>query len=220
MHSYATRSNPDNVLADWGNPYYVMKTSVKPHACCRYKQGPIDCLLKIMDENDITADDIETVTLGVLTAGFPLIVQPEEAKCNPNSIVDAQFSMPFGAAVAILYGKAGLDEYSLENINSPVVIKMMRKVSCVSNKDLDREFPRKWPASATVITKGGQVFAVEIDYPKGDPENPLTWDELMDKFKKLTSPIFTVEKTNSIIDRVMNLEKEKDLKALSKLLSK
>ena len=77
-----------------------------------------------MSENKINASDIEKITLGILKTGYPIVAQPEELKCNPKSVVDAQFSMPFGAAVAILYGKATLDEYTQENIRSSRVKDM------------------------------------------------------------------------------------------------
>ena len=218
LHAYAARCSPDRLLSDWGAPYYVMKTSIKPHSCCRYKQGAIDCIFKIAGENNLQPADIEKVTVGILSAGFPLVAEPVALKQNPQCVVDAQFSMPFGAAVAILFGKAALDEYTLENVNNPDVKEMMQRVACVTDQELDREFPQKWPAWATISTKSGQTLTARIDYPKGDPENPLAWNELIDKFKELASPVFTVDKINRIIDHVLSLEKENDLKALSQLL--
>ena len=88
-----------------------MRTSIKPHACCRYKQGPIDCILRIARENGLTGDAVDKVTVAVLRAGVALVADPPEAKARPATIVDAQFSMPFGAAIAILRGNAFLDEY-------------------------------------------------------------------------------------------------------------
>jgi 2-methylcitrate dehydratase PrpD len=76
-------------------------------------QPPIDGVLKIVRENDLQPDQIQRVRLGLLRAGAPLIAEPIENKYRPQSIVDAQFSMPFGAAVAVLYRKAGLGEFHL-----------------------------------------------------------------------------------------------------------
>ena len=218
LHSYSPGSSPEKVLENWGHPYQVMKTSIKPHSCCRYKQGPIDGILKIMNENRLKSSDIEKVTLGILKAGFPIVSQPEDLKYNPKTIVDAQFSMPFGAAVAILYGKASLEEYTLENISSPRVKQVMSRISCVEDEELEKEFPKKWPASVTIFTKDGKQYSVRIDYPKGDPENPLSWEELIGKFKEMTLPVFSSERANKIIDRVRSLEQENDLSSFSRLL--
>jgi 2-methylcitrate dehydratase PrpD len=220
LHAYSSGSKVARVLQNWGDPYEVLHTSIKPHACCRYKQGPIDGILKIMRENNIDASQIEKVTLGILKAGFALVAEPETQKSNPKSVVDAQFSMPFGAAVAILNAKATLDEYTLENVNSARVKELMDKISCVKDPELEKEFPKKWPAAVTLQTKDGKTYSTRIDFPKGDPENPLTWDELIDKFRNLIAPVFFEARQNEIIDRIRSLEQEEDLKAFSRLLLK
>jgi 2-methylcitrate dehydratase PrpD len=219
LHGYTSRPDPNKILENWATPHEVMKASIKPHSCCRYKQGPIDGILQVMRENALTAEDVEAVTLGILKAGFSLVVEPEDKKSNPKSVVDAQFSMPFGAAVAMLYGKATLDEYTLDNIRSSKVREMMGRVVCKSDQDLEKEFPQKWPASVVLKTKNGTRFSVKIEYPKGDPENPLSWDELIAKFQGLTEPVFQNDRTYQIIDRVRVLEKMGDISALASLLA-
>ncbi len=214
LHAYSGNSNPEKIFAHWGNPYEVMRTSIKPHACCRYKQGPIDCILEIVRENDLTSNDIEKVVLSVLKAGFPLVVDPWDRKLAPESIVDAQFSMPFGAAVAILYGKASLEEYHMDNINAPIVREMMRRIECVKDPDIETDYPRRWPAKATIFTKDGRRLKTRVAYPKGDPENPLTWEELIRKFKGLTAPVYNGEQTDSIVTCVRNLENASNLERL------
>ena len=218
LKAYSASPNPERILAGWGSPYQVLKTSIKPHACCRYKQGPIDGVLTIMRENGLIAADIESVELAILKTGFALVVEPQEQKQKPQSIVDAQFSMPFGAAVAILFGKASLDEYSQENLSSPEVRKMMSRVRCVADDDLEKEFPRKWPARVTITTGRGQEFSIKIDYPKGDPENPLTWEELITKFKELVQPVYSNHRISKIIETIKSLEHVDTLKSLSELL--
>lgn len=220
LHSYSLKSDPEKILRTWGNPYEIMRTSIKPHSCCRYKQGPIDGILKMLRENRLKAADIEKVTLGILKAGFALVAEPEELKRNPMSVVDAQFSMPFGAAVAMLYGKATLDEYTLENVQSSQVKELMDRIHCVENPEIEKEYPKKWPASANIVTKDGKQFSTRIDYPKGDPENSLSWDELIEKFKNLISPVFPMSKQDEIIDRVRSMDQEDDVNSFSMLLLK
>jgi len=219
LKTYSPKPVVEKVLEDWGRPYKVMRTSIKPHSCCRYKQGPIDGILEIMNENKLLAADIEKVTLGILKTGIPIVVQPEEQKYNPTNVVDAQFSMPFGAAVAVLYGKASLDEYTQEKVESDKVKEMMRRISCVQDKELEKEFPRKWPASVTISTKDGKELSTKIDYPKGDPENPLSWDELSNKFRGLVKPIYTKERTEEIIQSTKSLENETEITSFTRLLT-
>lgn len=217
LHAYSSKSDPAKILDRWGDPFQVMRTSIKPHACCRYKQGPIDGVLKIMKDQALSPDAVESVRVGVLKTGHALVVVPEEQKYNPRSVVDAQFSMPFGAAVAILYGKATLDEYRPDTIRSPEVREMMRRVICVEDPSLEEEFPKKWPASVRMETKDGQQYTVRIDYPKGDPENPLSWDELMDKFNGLTAPVYPEQRRGQIVARIRSLESVENIHSLTSL---
>ena len=219
LHAYANQSHPERILSDWGQTFYMMKTSIKPHSCCRYKQGPIDGILEIMREYKLKIDSIQEVTIGVLKAGFSLVAEPREQKLNPESIVDAQLSMPFGAAVAMLFGQATLDQYTLENVQSTRVKEIMAKVTCVQDAELDGEFPRKWPASVTITTKDGQSYSSKVEYPKGDPENPLSWEELIEKFKYLVRPVFSDQKTEEIVRAVRSLEAESDMTLFTDVLA-
>jgi 2-methylcitrate dehydratase PrpD len=219
LHGYSDSPDLSRFLAGLGESFKVMRVSLKPHACCRYKQGPIDGILKIMKESRLRAQDVEQVKLGILEAGMPIISEPRELKYNPRTVVDAQFSMPFGAALALLYGKAGLDEYTEVNLGSPEIRELMSRVSCVADPELDKVYPRKWPASVEIITKAGKKLSARIDYPKGDPENPLSWEELIQKFNRLSAPVFSEGRRAEIISRVRSLEAEPSISSLISLLA-
>jgi 2-methylcitrate dehydratase PrpD len=219
LHAHSDSPEPGKLTVGLGESFEVMRVSLKPYACCRYKQGPIDGILKIMKENNLRAPDVAEVKLGILKAGFPIVVEPREAKYSPRTVVEAQFSMPFGAAVAILYGRASLDEYTEANLKSPEVREMMKRISCVSDPELDRLYPKQWPASVEIVTRDGKRFIARVDYPRGDPENPLSWAEVIQKFEGLAAPVFSGEARAEIVSRVRSLETEAEIGALSSLLS-
>lgn len=219
LHGYSDSPDPSRFLAGLGESFEVMRVSLKPHACCRYQQGPIDGILKIMKENELRAPDVKQVKLGILKAGFPIILEPQELKYNPQTVVDAQFSMPFGAALALLYGKAGLDEYTEANLKSPRLRELMSRVLCVADPELDKVYPKQWPASVEIITKDERKLSTKINYPKGDPENPLSWEELIQKFNHLSAPVFSEDRRAEIISRVRSLETEPSISSLSSLLA-
>ncbi len=218
LHAYSNGADQSKVLEGIGSGFEILRTSVKPHACCRYMQPPIDGVLKIVKENNLRPDHVQGVKLGLLRAGAPLIAEPIENKYRPESIVDAQFSMPFGAAVAILYNKAGLGEFHLSKIRSEDVRQMMRKVECFVDPELDKTFPKQWCATAEIFTKNGQRYFTKVEYCKGDPENPLTWEELIEKFHDLSHRVMIKEKRLKIVDQVKNFEKIRDVKKWSPLL--
>ena len=217
LHGYSDDADGSKALEGLGDTFYITKTSIKPHACCRYNQGPIDCVLQIVRDNGLKAQDVDKVTVGILNAGFNVVAAPEEQKRNPKNIVDAQFSMPFGAAISILYGRAFLDEYSDDIIANPEVHELMNRVSCVTDPALEVNYPSRWPAWAKVSTRDGRQLRAEIEFPKGDPENALSWDELKDKFRNLTRPILSSGQQDDIIGTVDSLEALDDIRTLSRL---
>jgi 2-methylcitrate dehydratase PrpD len=107
----------------------------------------------------------------------------------------------------------------MENIASQQIQQAMKKVVCVTDERLEPDFPRKWMASAKISTTDGRNFETVIDYPKGDPENPLSWAELEDKFEAIASPVFNEAKRKEIVDRVKSLESEADVLAFQSILS-
>ncbi|MBW2193958.1 MAG: MmgE/PrpD family protein [Deltaproteobacteria bacterium] len=128
--------------------------------------------------------------------------------------------MPFGAAVAVLYGKASLEEYSMEKIHSAAVKDMMQRIHCITVPELEAAFPKKWPAAVTIRTQRGKELNIHIDFPKGDPENPLTRDELIYKFTELISPVYPEESVEKVIEQTLTLEKSDSIEDLLALLLK
>ena len=219
LQAYSGNPEPSLVLQDLGDEYLITRTGIKPHACCRYKQGPIDCLIDIKNTHGLTADDVEGVTVGVLSGGYKLVASPEEDKANPKTVVDMQFSMPFGAAVALAYGQASLQEYAEGVPDRPEVRHIMQQVKCVTDPQLDAHFPKEFRAWAEVATTDGRTLRSDIRYPKGDPENALSWDEMKEKFLVLTRPVISGERQREIIAAIESLDEMEDVRDLAALLS-
>jgi 2-methylcitrate dehydratase PrpD len=218
LHAYSNGADPSKVLEGIGSRFQILRTSVKPHACCRYMQPPIDAVLKIVNENNLRPEQVKKIKVGVLRAGAPLIAEPIESKYNPQSIVDAQFSMPFGATAALLYGKAGLKEFQLSTIQSRPVREMMRKVECIVDPELDRTFPKQWRATAEILTEDEKRYSTTVEYPKGDPENPLSWEEMIERFHDLTGRIMKKDQRLKIVEEVERLDGIKDIRKWSSRL--
>ncbi len=218
LHAYSNGADPPKVLEGIGSGFQILRTSVKTHACCRYMQPPIDAVLEIVNENDLRPEQVKKIKVGILRAGAPLIAEPIESKYNPQSIVDAQFSMPFGVTAALLYGKAGLKEFQLSTIQSRPVREMMRKVVCIVDPELDRTFPKQWRATAEILTEDEKRYSTTVEYPKGDPENPLSWEEMIERFHDLTGQIMKKDQRLKIVEAVERLDGIKDMRKWSSQL--
>jgi 2-methylcitrate dehydratase PrpD len=206
LQGYSRHPIPEQLTDGLGESYEILHTAVKPHACCRYMQGPIDAILQLMREHSIDAGQIQSIEVAILEAGWGIIAEPKEKKYHPESIVDAQFSMPFGAAVAVLCGAAGLDQFTVEQIRSEPLRRMMGKVVLVKDIRLEKTFPREWPARVVISLAGGEKYEQFVRYPKGDPENPLTWGEMAIKFRALAGRVLPACRCDQIIEQVSTLK--------------
>ncbi len=219
LQAYSGDPDPSLVLKDLGVEYQVTRTSVKPHTCCRFKQGPIDCLLDLRSTYGLDPMDVAEVRVGVLSAGMKLVSDPIESKRHPVSVVDMQFSMPFGAAVALTHGRASLAEYQEGMPENPQVRHIMERTNCITDPKLDASFPKQFPAWAEVDLTDGRTLRSELEFPKGDPENPVTWDEMKEKFLLLSAPVISSERQQEIITAVESLEQMSDVRQFAALLS-
>ena len=199
LAGYSDDPNPKEILVDWRDrPLEVQNTSIKAHTCCRYKQGPIDALLEIRNAHDVTADDVAEIKIGLLSVAEDIVWQPIAAKRRPSTVVDAQFSMPYGAAVALIDGRASLAQYDGTRFNDPGMHRLMDATDCVVDTDLDLAYPVQWRSWAEIITSDGRMFRAEVDDPKGDPTNPLSPEELRAKFDDITGLVYSSRRRDAI----------------------
>jgi 2-methylcitrate dehydratase PrpD len=201
LHAYSDGADVAAILARDGHE--ILRTSIKPHACCRYMQGPIDAALALRATHAIEPAAVDRVEVGMLAAGFAIVCEPAEAKRRPASVVDAQFSLPFGIAVALARGVASPDEFTTASCADPVVRGLMDRVVAVPDARLDERFPRAWPCWVRIVRTGGPALEARVDHPRGDPQNFPTPAELDAKFRALAGralPAPAIEKLAREID--------------------
>jgi 2-methylcitrate dehydratase PrpD len=220
LAGYSRKPKPEAILQDLGKQFEIMRTSIKPHACCRYVQAPIDGLIEMAIEHDIQPEQVERVEVAVLEAGWSLVCEPQKRKYEPANAVDAQFSVPFGAAVALTHRMAGLDQFSDENIRSPQIKILMDKVVLQKDARIEKNFPVEWPSFVKVYLTNGQFFDKYVAFPKGDPENPLTWEELEAKFQSLAARVLPHERCDQIVRSVKDMKSSSVLRNIWKLTSR
>lgn len=218
LRAYSANPDPRRVTEGLGVDFQILRTAVKPHACCRYTQAPIDAVLAVVNAHDVRPQDVERVTIGMLETGIPVICEPAARKYRPLNVVDAQFSLPFGVAVALVRRRAGLEEFTPQMLHDPLVRALMPKVGYARDPELEKHYPREWPAWARVTLKDGRQLSARVRYPKGDPENPLSWEELVEKYRALAGAVWDRKTLDTVQDRVWRLEEAQSLQDFAVLL--
>jgi 2-methylcitrate dehydratase PrpD len=196
LHAYSGAATTAPLARD-GDAFELMRTGVKPHACCRYMQAPIDAALAIRAAHRIDPEAVARIEVGLVSAGFPIVCEPAEAKRRPRSVVDQQFSLPFGMAVALARGAASPAEFVPATSDDPAVAALMDVVVAVRDPALDAQYPRVWPAWVRITLRDGRRLAEHVTHPLGDPENFPDETALETKFRTLARralPEGTVER--------------------------
>ena len=183
LHAYGTGERRGGL--EGSDTYELMQTGVKPHACCRYSQGPIDAVLALRAAHAIDPMRVARLEVGLVEAGFAIVCEPLDAKRRPRSVVDAQFSLPFSVAVALVRGTAWPEDFTAPAFDDPLVRRVMDRVEPVRDAALDAHFPRVWPCWVRVSLDDGAQHETRLTHPLGDPENFPSPAALGDKFARL-----------------------------------
>ena len=169
--------------------------------------GPIDCVLRLVDEYDVEPEQIESISCVVLTGGRALVADPIAEKQNPTNTVDAQFSMPFGAAVAAVKRTARTGR-----LQSADCGRSGNSLTAAEDHLRIRRRYRRGRAGALArtgchATRRWSGKRHEIPDPRGSESEPLGWDDLAAKFNELTTPIMSDRRRASIVESVSTLER-------------
>tara|TARA_B110001454_G_scaffold214193_1_gene233583 strand:+ start:784 stop:2148 length:1365 start_codon:yes stop_codon:yes gene_type:complete len=206
---YAEKGISDySVFDSYGIDFEVMNTAVKPYPCCRFSHATIDAVLNITRENNITYKDIHKIDINMGKTGYDMVGYSGE---YPKNTVEAQFSAYFAAAVAAIKGEYIWDSYQL--VGDKTLEEFMDKVS-VSQK----QFQHEMESNITVTTNNGKRFEENVEYPKGEPENPVSWSDTKSKFLGLAEPLIGKSKAESIYEFVYNLESSQTMNEFNSFL--
>lgn len=159
--------------------YAIMKSYTKPYASCRYTHPPVEAAIHLRNKNELKPEDI----IKVKVETYNLAVAGHD-HTDIKGAYSAKMSTPYSMAVAIIYGKAGLQEFSDEILDNLEVQLLTKKIQVVADDDLSRSFPDKQSAIVTIVTKTN-TFSEQVDFPKGEPENPMTEEEFRGRYEDL-----------------------------------
>jgi 2-methylcitrate dehydratase PrpD len=189
----------------------ILKTYFKPYAVCRWSHAAVDAVLELKHRHQLRVDEIESIQVETFREVTRL------ANARPSNTIAAQFSVEFALAVALLYDRIGPAEVTEAQIHDPAILGLARKVRVSVDDTLDRQFPAKTMARVTIRTRRGE-HRTTIEYPRGNPENPLTQTELEAKFELLTRDLISDDLSRRLRTAILDLPEAKDVQALTRLL--
>ncbi len=184
-----------------GKDYHMEGNSFKFHASCGHTHSALDAALILRNEAGVSPEAIEKVTVKLYSAAVDLL-----ANVSLTRPYIAKFHVPFCIATALKFGQVGLEAFTEERLQNGDLRELMSRVELVSDGTLDEEYPEKWGAIVEILTKDGRLHSRKVEYPKGDPQNPLSRQEFSEKFLGLTEGILPAQKSESLLERILQLE--------------
>lgn len=202
---YTTDPDPA-VFDDLGDRHAVLETGLKPYPCCRYMHPALDGLLAIAPSVD--SAEIESIRIELPKSGVKLTGDPIDDKRRPSNFVNCQFSMPFGAAIALGTGGAGLEAFldAQAELDDPELRRLMDATDVITTDAVQSLFPEQWAARVVVETTT-DTHEEFVDTARGEPEKPLSWEAIVEKFESLVSTAgYSPDASADIAEAVRNLE--------------
>lgn len=218
--SYQDRYDLGTINKGLGKKWEMLDTAVKYHACCSYLAPVIDCALDITKRNDIKPEDVDEATVKVCSYFLNTLGEPKETKYRPQTVVHAQFSIPYGVGIAVCKRSAFPSEFTLQAIKDPQTLEVASKVKMELDSEAERQYPTNYVATVDIKTKDGKTYSSHTDYPKGNMQNPVTDEELEEKFRRLTGKALTDEKANQVIEMVWKLDESNNIAQLIDFIHK
>lgn len=186
-------------LKDFGNDdYAIMGVYQKVHAACRHCHPAIDATIDMRNDLNLKPDQIDRIEVHT----YKLAVGSHD-HTEIRGISSAKLSTPYAVALAIVKGSAGYADYNEANLNDYWIKNLTRKVSVVEDENLTAQSPAVRGARVTIYLKDGNIYEAPCLYPKGEPEHPLTQEELEEKFRGLAMYAgFTQKECDDVIEEI------------------
>lgn len=210
MRGYADELKPELLFDKLGKYFHLTETGFKPHAACRYVHTLIDGALLLRSENTFNLDQIEHIEARVSELAY--------RQCDiaePRTLASAQGSAQFSIAAALVAGgetvsvedfKEAYENVISHALNKKITLKVLPDIDYMSRR-----------SELEIVLKDGRKLQTRVDLPKGEPENPMSKDQIIEKYMKQAEPVVGAERAASICDRLLKLEELKEVRALMDL---
>ena len=201
-----------------GKRYRIVECYFKPYPACRFLHASIEATMNLKKQYDIAVSEIEKVTVRTNTSSS------RRASYVITSHVHAIFSHPYQVATVLIDGHPSLPVQWSEKIRHPSFEGLLKRIEMAVDPEYEEMFLHRsidcppWPAEVEVLMQNGKSYRAEVLSPKGDPANPMTQEEVKDKFVQLTEGVLSSNRQAEVLETLDHLEKLAEISNLVKLL--
>ena len=193
-----------------GSAFEILNTYFKPYPACRYLHTALDATLALIEKHSLSADQVSSVKVVIRDR------QATFSNPRPVSIQQAQYSFPFTIGAVLAYGHHGPDTMTEEKLTDPAILQQADKVVMVPNPSVNLT---DWTTDVVIETRDAKTHRRQVAWPKGDPRNPMTEEELTSKFLGMATPALGEARARRALEAIQNLERAGGVEDLVELLN-
>lgn len=199
---------PEKFTEGLGAGYAIEEANFKGYPTCGQTHSMIDAMRAIRKKHAIKPEEISSIEARVYERAVQIA-----GNANPQTLEEAKFSIPFCLAYFLLHGKIPFAGLTADDVFRPDIRALMDKTTLVVDPEMSAGFPDARPCTVTVNINTGQSFTAENRFRRGDPENPMSFDEIADKFRELAAETYTPAKAETVIASVRSMCRNGNLAA-------
>jgi 2-methylcitrate dehydratase len=207
-----------NLLTDGlGDSWRITQCGMKAFPTEALTHTPISAVLDIVKSNDLKPEQVEKVQIRSLARAADILSDP--SKYDPQSKETADHSLPYVIAAAIAERQVTPVQFEMKKIMDPTIRAQLKKVEVVADPEIEKVFPALQRVIVNLTTTDGRTFTKQLDYPKGDPRNPLSDVEVEEKFAALAEGVLSEGAQKKLKNAIWNLEKVGSVSKLMGLMT-
>lgn len=192
-----------------GSQWKVSENCYKMHSCCGHTHTAIDVALKLRQA--LAGRGIETLEIETYGPGYQIVKET-----NPRTPYQAKFSLAYCVAAALIEGRVGLEQFSAGRFGEDgerveQIQTLMPRIQVLVSSELTAKYPKAWPVRVAIKLEDGTVLKGASDFPRGNPENPVSTEGLENKFVDLIAPRFGPEFAMRVLEAVESIEECADM---------
>jgi 2-methylcitrate dehydratase PrpD len=199
-------ANWDGVTDDLGQRYCINQITFKNHGCCGHNFAPIDGVLHMQAVHGFRPQDIKSIKVATYQLGVDVV-----NNANPSGEYQAKFSLQYVVAHALVYGSVRMAAFTPARMSDPAVRALLGRITVTDDAELSALYPSQRAARIDIELLSGERFTHLQPTRKGDPEMPLTDQELQDKFHELAAPVIGAVKAKALLASCWSIEQRSDM---------
>jgi len=186
--------------ADLGQRWEISNTHYKPYPVCRWAHSSIEAADKLMLQHNLTSSDIKAARIRTFHYASRL------AGHEPQTLDELTYALAFPMAIMIVKRRIGAEELAEEVLHDPEILRISKATEIVDSDHYTKISTRQRWADVTLYLQDGREIQSEPNTPRGDPEDPLSDEDISTKFHLLSDPVIGEKRATTIEQRVNQVD--------------